>query len=416
MKLFGTILVGWFLCNFSEAVGDVINVPGDFPTIQLAVDSATDGDTILVAPGTYTENVALLLKGNIYLIGSGADVTTIDGGASGHVVNFNLTSGVISGFSITNSGDSMTYYAGIFTSQASIIIENNQIYENYGGISLSSNSDFVLRNNIIFDNPGFKCIRVSASEGVIHDNLLLNNGWYSIDCGNSSTSIVNNTIIGDRTGIALTPTDTQYVYNNIISGCENGLVLDTSFSNSFLILSHNNFWNNDNDYLYNAGSVPFIADSTTGDIYLDPKFEDTVQLDYRLKPTSPCINAGEPDTVGLSLSSMDLSGNSRISGLSIDIGAYEFQEPVNITTPSLTNQGDLYPNPMGESAFFRFITKHNDSYNIALYNSAGKIVKPKFIIHPKYIELQRDGLPSGLYYYQLIKDSTVHITGKLIML
>ena len=32
---------------------DTINVPGDFPTIQAAIDASSDGDEIAVAPGIY---------------------------------------------------------------------------------------------------------------------------------------------------------------------------------------------------------------------------------------------------------------------------------------------------------------------------------------------------------------------------
>jgi len=34
-----------------------LNVPAQFPTIQLAINQAKDGDTILVSPGTYKENI-----------------------------------------------------------------------------------------------------------------------------------------------------------------------------------------------------------------------------------------------------------------------------------------------------------------------------------------------------------------------
>jgi hypothetical protein len=43
----------------SGAGGQVWHVPGDFPTIQAAVDAAAEGDTILVAPGVYSENVVV---------------------------------------------------------------------------------------------------------------------------------------------------------------------------------------------------------------------------------------------------------------------------------------------------------------------------------------------------------------------
>ncbi len=37
------------------AAGDILNVPGDFPTIQAAMDAAQDGDEIVLAPGVYSD-------------------------------------------------------------------------------------------------------------------------------------------------------------------------------------------------------------------------------------------------------------------------------------------------------------------------------------------------------------------------
>ena len=56
--------------------GTIIDVPGDFPTIQAAIDAASDGDTIMVAAGEYNGFV-VHEKQNIRIISTeGATVTT----------------------------------------------------------------------------------------------------------------------------------------------------------------------------------------------------------------------------------------------------------------------------------------------------------------------------------------------------
>lgn len=64
-----------FLCPVVSHAA-TINVPADQPTIQAGIDAAVDRDTILVAPGTYVENIDFSAK-NVCLIGSGAGVTTL---------------------------------------------------------------------------------------------------------------------------------------------------------------------------------------------------------------------------------------------------------------------------------------------------------------------------------------------------
>ena len=55
-----------------------INVPGEYPTIQEAIDGSSDGDTINVAEGTYYENINFNGK-SILINGESATNTFIDG-------------------------------------------------------------------------------------------------------------------------------------------------------------------------------------------------------------------------------------------------------------------------------------------------------------------------------------------------
>ena len=63
---------------------NTIYVPGDFPTIQEAIDNATSGDTIIVSNGRYKEN--LNIYKSLTVQGAHESTTLIDGMKNGDTV------------------------------------------------------------------------------------------------------------------------------------------------------------------------------------------------------------------------------------------------------------------------------------------------------------------------------------------
>jgi hypothetical protein len=101
------LALGILLANASPSLAGTIVIPGDQPTIQQGIDVAADGDTVLVMPGTYFENIVIDVEVVVRSAG-GPAVTIIDGSQpvspdSASVVRFrSFTSGSIEGFDIRN--------------------------------------------------------------------------------------------------------------------------------------------------------------------------------------------------------------------------------------------------------------------------------------------------------------------------
>ena len=61
MKIhFASCALVWLFCCSAQAA--IINVPGDQPDIQTAINVAVNGDEIIVASGTYLETINFLGK------------------------------------------------------------------------------------------------------------------------------------------------------------------------------------------------------------------------------------------------------------------------------------------------------------------------------------------------------------------
>jgi len=93
MKKYNSILICVFLSCYSYAT--IIHVPGDQPTIQAGINVANDGDTVLVQPAIYLENINYngknITVASLYLTTQDTTYisqTIIDGNQNGSVVVF----------------------------------------------------------------------------------------------------------------------------------------------------------------------------------------------------------------------------------------------------------------------------------------------------------------------------------------
>ena len=133
------------ICAGPAAAQSVIHVPGNYPNIQSAINAASNGDTIMVADGTYSgrDNRNLRLWGKAITVRSvhGPAVTTIECSSASR--GFEIVDGegrdtVIEGFTIQNCLATGTQQgAGIYIVNSSPVIRNcvikSSLSENQGG-------------------------------------------------------------------------------------------------------------------------------------------------------------------------------------------------------------------------------------------------------------------------------------------
>ena len=198
------------LLPYSLGWSTVINVPGDYPTIQAGINAAGSGDTVLVAPGTYYENVQM--AEGVSLIGSGMEYTTIDGrGITDVVKALGINNFLIEKFTVQNSnqGGNSPGNIGIFMNPSSSYgtktvrycrVRNNghgvEIWNDFGGTLYVENNiiesniydgfdpylgTVYLTNNVIVNNGGDGYHDWSGG-GVVYikNNIFALNGRYGI--------------------------------------------------------------------------------------------------------------------------------------------------------------------------------------------------------------------------------------------
>jgi len=355
--------------NGCLAAASTINVPAQQPTIQAGINAAVTGDTVVVAPGTYAENINFNGKGITVKSSKGAATTIIDGGNLGPVVTFASNEGptsILQGFTIQHGSGNNG--GGIFVSFASPIITNNRITKNTagigGGIFIGGTSTAsVLRNTITANtatNFGGGLALYLAGGPTVENNRFSGNigtlqGGAISMIGETDEIIVQNLMTGDiaPTGIELysfmaqSKTGFRLVNNTFVTrsgGGQGVVVTDGANANAQL---YNNLIISPVDQIallcnptyaggppvvgfndaFDKGIVPYSGScigfsGTNGNVSVDPKFVNQVAGNYKLSAASPAINAGTnsaPD-----LLKKDFAFKPRIDGGTIDIGAYEY--------------------------------------------------------------------------------------------
>lgn len=322
-----------------------IRVPINVPTIQAAIVAAQDGDTVLVAPGTYFENIDFLGKAILVASESGPNVTVIDGGNVDSAVKFQseeTVASVLRGFTIQHGGVT-NFGGGILMLRSSPRITGNIFDSNtafgaaiWGNVSSPIIEANLFRNNTCDDQFLSGVVSfVNSSSPEIVNNVFTNNPCRAINMTlptDTVPHVSNNTIVGNRGGIkvgAQVSTALHLYRNNIIVGNDIGLQVDFSGSINDPTWKSNLVFGNLNDYVGISNQT-----GINGNISADPLFTSATAGDYHLQNGSPAIDAG--DSSSPALPDKDFDGNPRIldgngDGIAvINIGAYEVsrQAPV----------------------------------------------------------------------------------------
>ena len=372
-------------------------VPSEYATIQLAIDAATNGDTIYVSNGTYVENINYNNK-DLYLLGENRDSTIIDGNQNGSGVIMNGNS-VIDGFTIQNGTGTLvnaTSYIGggiYVNSNSTCYITNSIIINNsvdsdgaYGG-GVGTNGVSPIISNCIIDNNYARYSGGAVGNCLVYNSNLSNNSvttWgaaanggrlenckisnnfngigitYGTDVFNClfydnspstagvvfhSDSIINTTIINNN-GEAIRNSNKD----NIVQNC----VISNSYANSsdqyqigFGYWVQSQVVNTKLSYSILEGGQSSAQNNPQNGILvmgqdvldLTPQFVDSANGDYTLVPGSPGVDAGNPDLNGNGIPWQNDPEDQDPDGTRMDMGyGYAAQGPVvNFSSPIISN-------------------------------------------------------------------------------
>jgi hypothetical protein len=245
--------IPFLLCANAFAERRALRVPADRKTIQAAIDASAAGDTVLVAPGTYTER--LRLKAGVTLKSDGddakgklglkrAEVTILDGGGdAGTEPGVDMAArSTLDGFTVTNvgryddakwkkhyatQGEQQSHehigapgVAGIGIVGVSCTVRNNIVHHiGYSGIGISGvkgkRCSPLVTHNVCYRNMGGGIGSMKSSTAIIRSNICFENFYAGIGHDDGSPLVVDNICYGNiRAGIGISEGSKPIVRGN----------------------------------------------------------------------------------------------------------------------------------------------------------------------------------------------------------
>jgi len=224
---FGITALLCFVLPYSYALSETIVVPYDKATIQEGIEISKDGDTILVAPGLYVENIDFLDRAITVTTMFGPDSTFLlpadpdtfmetIAGANPEATEF-------SGFNVSGGGANHTVF--INNASSPVIRDNvfcNNLVVDKLDIAVIACWDSVgvptIERNIFYQNSGLACVWIMYGKGyVINCTFDANN---SATMCNSEQATVLNCIMTRSLGTA---TDGSYAELDYVCYSDNHL-------------------------------------------------------------------------------------------------------------------------------------------------------------------------------------------------
>ncbi len=453
MKILKLICVSVFA--FSATANALVrNVPAEYQTIQSAILASNNGDTVLVQPGTYFENVnfrnkKIVLTSRFYQNNdySFIETTIINGSNPVHpdtascvIISGNQDSTtVLQGFTLTGGKGTIwndEHFAGFYREGGGLlvalcnpVIQYNIIRDNQcitGGIANSTGGggvrigDGYVRffNNIVMNNTSRygAGVVLNYTGGEYRNNIIAKNygssqfgagaGVWMNNTFTRPRSLVNNTIVhnsatGGSPGVYNSAGLTTLT-NNIVWGNTGGN--GTQFSGPQMIVTYCNV---QGGY---AGA---------GNMNSEPLFDTT---NYYLRTSSPCVDKGDSsvihndpaDQINPSLAKWPSRGTVRN-----DIGAYG--GPLSkviansvVSVSSLTENllpdeislSQNFPNPFNPVTLINYEIRKASEVTLVVYDRLGRQVQMLVSgMQPAgnySVRFEGTDLPSGSYFYRLI--------------